>query len=223
MTAVDVEDMTGDERGVVGSDVDNSVSHFLGQTETSQGYAFHQTRLVFRRTGKASQHARVRRPWADGIHSDAGLRHFECHRFGDPLYGMLRANVYGRKRRALMAIGRGDIDDAAAALTLHGQHLMLHAQHDAKHVGIEGGRKALGGLLRDRADLALGRRIVHGNVEVTEARDGLRDKVADIVFLTNIRPDVFSLRAERAQFIGERLARLVAAAGYDNFGALPRE
>src|ERR1700722_12206332 len=100
---------------------------------------------------------------------------------------------------------------------------MLHAQQETKHIGIEGGRKAFGGLLRDRTDLAFRCRIVHSDVEVTEARDGLRDKVADIVFFANIRPDVFSLRAERAQFIGERLARLVAAAGYDYFGALPRE
>src|SRR6266403_15081 len=105
MTAVDVEDVTGDERGFVGSDVDNSVSHFLGQAETSEGYAFHQARLVFRRTGKASQHARVRRPRTDRIYSDAGLRNFECHRLGHPLDGMLRGNVYGRKRRTLMTIG----------------------------------------------------------------------------------------------------------------------
>jgi hypothetical protein len=59
---------------------------------------------------------------------------------------------------------------------------VLHAQQDAKHVGIESGRKALGGLLRDRTNLALGCRIVDGDVEATEARDGLRDKIADIVF-----------------------------------------
>src|SRR5580658_5625763 len=104
MTAVNVEDVAGDERGLVGGDVDDSVRHLLGQTETSERYPFHQTRLVFRRAGKASQHARIRRPWTDRIHSDAGLRNFERNRFGHTLYGMLRRNVYGRKRRTLMAI-----------------------------------------------------------------------------------------------------------------------
>jgi hypothetical protein len=56
-----------------------------------------------------------------------------------------------------------------------------------------GFRNALGGLLRDRADLAFGRRIVYSDVETAEARDGLRDKIAAIVLFANIRPDVFSL------------------------------
>src|ERR1700685_939777 len=41
---------------------------------------------------------------------------------------------------------------------------MLHAEQRAEDVGVEGVRVALGGLLRDRAQLAFGARVVHGDI-----------------------------------------------------------
>jgi len=39
-----------------------------------------------------------------------------------------------------MAIGRRDVDDAAAALGLHDPQFVLNAEERAEHIGIERGR-----------------------------------------------------------------------------------
>jgi len=58
-------------------------------------------------------------------------------------------------------------DDAAALLSPHDAHFVLHAQNHTENVGLERGGKAFRGLIRDWTDLALG-----GGVCSPRHRDG---------------------------------------------------
>src|SRR3981189_3567680 len=58
------------------------------------------------------------------------------HRFGDAFDGVLAADIDRGPRRTLVPIGRGDVDNAAAALSLHDAHFVLHAQDDAENIGV---------------------------------------------------------------------------------------
>jgi len=54
-----------------------------------------------------------------------------------------------------MAVGRGDVDDAAALLRRHHPQFMLQAEQQPEHVRVENGGVVLDGLIDDRATLAL--------------------------------------------------------------------
>jgi hypothetical protein len=79
-----------------------------------------------------------------------------------------------------------------------------------------------GGVL-DNADLAFEAGIVHGSVETAESRDRFIDKVADVVFLPDVRPNELCLGAKRSQLRGKGLARVVVTAGHDDLGTFVRE
>src|SRR5260221_14417242 len=68
VTAVDVEDVAGDERGFVRGDEDDAFGNLLRAAETTQRDFRLQSRLVVGRAGEAGQHAGVRGAWRDGIH-----------------------------------------------------------------------------------------------------------------------------------------------------------
>src|SRR5262249_54468023 len=129
-------------------------------------------------------------------------------------------DIDGGPRRTLVPVGRGDVDDAAAALFLHGAHFVLHAQDHAENIRVEGRGIAFRGLVRDRASPAFGARIVHCDIETTKPCDGLVDERADVVFLADIGVDELGLRPERSQLFNERLAGLFAPAGDDHPRAL---
>src|SRR5258705_13411147 len=87
-----------------------------------------------------------------GPHANPRFGEFERHRLGNAFDGMLGADVDRGIGRAPVPIGRGDIDDAAAPLGLHGAHFVLHAQDHAENVGLERRGKAFRGLVRDRTN-----------------------------------------------------------------------
>jgi hypothetical protein len=151
------------------------------------------------------QHAGVRGPWRDGIHANSRLGDFERHRLGDAFDGVLSADVIRGESCTLVPVGRGDIDDAAAPLSLHDAHFMLHAQDHAQNVGLERRGKAFRGLVRDRADRTFGSGVVDGDIETPKPRDGLVDHIADVILLSNVRVDELGIRAESAQLLNERL------------------
>src|ERR1700729_956403 len=181
VSAVDVENVTGDEPGFVRRDEDDTVGELLGEAEPTQRNLRCQSRLVLCRAGEAGQHAGVRGAWRDGIHANSRLGDFELHRLGDPFDGMLGADVDRGAGGTLVPVGRGGVDDAAAPLGLHGAHFVLHAQDDAENVGLERRGKFFRGLVRDRADLAFGGGVVHRDIETAKPRDGLIDHSADII------------------------------------------
>ena len=100
---------------------------------------------------------------------------------------------------------------------------MLHAEQRAEHIGIERRGVAVGGLLRHPAGLAFGAGAVDRRIETTEARDGLIDQAAHIVFAAHIGTDEFRFAAEAAKLSGQRLAAVVMAAGNDDAVAFPRK
>src|SRR5271155_3545099 len=61
VTAVDVEDMAGDERSFVRRNEDDRVGKLLRETEATHRNTRHQSRLVLRRARKTGQHVSVRR------------------------------------------------------------------------------------------------------------------------------------------------------------------
>ena len=148
------------------------------------------------------------------------LASLERHRLGDAFDGVLGADVDRGESRALVPVGRGDIDDAAAALGLHGAHFVLHAQDHAENVGVERRGKAFRGLVRDRTNLAFGGGVVHRDIETAKPCDGLVDHGADVILLADVGVDELGLRTERAQFLDERLAGLITPAGNDHLRAL---
>ena len=119
-----------------------------------------------------------------------------------------------------MPVGRGDVDDATAALLLHDANLVLHAEDHAENIRVECRGIAFRGLIRDRANLAFGAGIVHRDIETAKPCDGLVDQSADVIFVADVGIDELGLRTERAQFLDERLAGLVTPAGNDNRRAL---
>src|SRR5216683_1310103 len=89
---------------------------------------------------------------------------------------------------------------------------MLHAQERTENVGIEGGRIAFGCLLRNRAGLAFGSGRVNSHIEATEARDGLVDEAAHIIFMADVSAPILCLGADLAEFSDQFLAGFVASA-----------
>ena len=133
---------------------------------------------------------------------------------------MLAADIDRGPRRTLVPVGRGDVDDAAAALSLHDAHFVLHAQDHAENIGVERRGIAFRGLVRDRADLAFGAGIVHRDIETAKPCDGLVDQSADVILLADVGVDELGLRTERAQLLDERLAGLITPTGNDHLRAL---
>src|SRR6266850_1976673 len=129
-------------------------------------------------------------------------------------------DVDGGPSRTLVPVGRGDVDDAAAALSLHDADFVLHAQDHAENIGVERRRIALRGLVRDRAALSFGAGIVHRDIETAKPCDGLVDQGADVILLADVGVDELGLRAERAQLLNEGLAGLITPTGNDHLRAL---
>src|ERR1700685_2485504 len=83
MSAVDVEDMTGDEPGFVRTEEHDAVGDLLGEAEPTERNLGRQGRLVFRRASEAGQHAGVRGARPDGVHPNPRLGELERQRLGD--------------------------------------------------------------------------------------------------------------------------------------------
>src|SRR6202043_4236763 len=113
------------------------------------------------------------------------LGDLERHRLGDAFDGVLAADIDGGPRRTLVPVGRGDVDNAAAALSLHDAHLVLHAQDYAENVRVERRGVAFRGLVRNRANLAFGASIVHCDIETAKPCDGLVDQSAYVILPAN--------------------------------------
>src|SRR3984957_16765304 len=196
VSAIDVQDMARDKSGFVRRNEHDAVGDFLRETETAQRNLRRQGRLVLCCAGEASQHASVGGAGCYGIHADSRLGGLQRHRLGDALDGVLGADIDRGESRALVPVGRGDIDDIAAPLGLHGAHFMLHAQDYAENIGLERRGKTFRRLVRERADHPFRGRVVHRDVETAEPRDGLVDQDADILLLAHVGVDELCLRTE---------------------------
>src|SRR3954447_6279842 len=97
---------------------------------------------------------------------------------------------------------------------------MLHAEQRAEHVGVEGGRVAFGGLIRDRARLALGACGIDGGVDPAKARNGLVDQIAHVVLVAHVGTDERRFGAEAAECGLQRLAFGFPAARRDDVCAI---
>jgi hypothetical protein len=100
---------------------------------------------------------------------------------------------------------------------------MLHAQQRAQHVGVEGVRVALSGLLSYRPGLAFGTRSVDGHVQATKSLDSSVNQASHILFVAHVGADVFSLHAERTQFSGQGIANVVSPPADNYVSALSRK
>src|SRR6267154_3684725 len=147
------------------------------------------------------------------VHPDSRLGDLARHRPGDAFDGVFAADIDRGPRRRLVPVGRGDVDDAAAALSLHDANFVLHAQDHAENIRVEGRGIAFRGLVRDRADLAFGAGIVHRDIDTAEPCDGLVHQSADLIVLADVGVDELGLRTERAQLLDERLAGLITPTG----------
>jgi hypothetical protein len=85
----------------------------------------------------------------------SGLGDLERHRLGDAFDGVLTADIDRGPRRTPVPVGRGDVDNATAALPLNDAHFVLHAQDHAENIRLERRGIAFRGLVRDRAAGAL--------------------------------------------------------------------
>src|SRR6185503_6621173 len=141
-------------------------------------------------------------------------------RLGDAFYGVLAADIDRGPRRTLVPVGRGDVDNVAAALCSHDAHFVLHAQDHTENIRVERRGVAFRGLVRDRADLAFGSSIVHRDIETAKPCDGLVDQSADVILLADVGLDELGLRTESAQLLNERLAGLIPPTGNDQLCAL---
>ena len=137
-----------------------------------------------------------------------------------PSTACLLADIDRGARRTFVPVGRGNVDDAAAALRLHDAQFVLHAQDRAEHIGVERRCIAFGGLLGDRARLAFGAGVVDRDIEPAEACDGLVDQIAHVVFVAHVGVDELGLDPRLRSSASECLAGLSRRAGNDHLGAL---
>src|SRR5260370_31590660 len=196
--AVDVEDLARDPLSCVRPEEEDTVGDFLGEAKSLKRNLLHQRSLVLWRTGEAGQHAGVSWAGRDGVHPNSRLGELERYRLGDAFDGVLGADVDRGESRAPVSVGRGDVDDAAAALGLHRAHFVLHAQDHAENIGLERRGKAFRGLVRDWTNLAFGGGIVHRDIDAAKPCDGLVDHGADIVLLADVGIAELGLRTARA-------------------------
>src|ERR1700730_3298410 len=138
------------------------------------------------------------RPGGHAVHPDSRLGDLARHRPGDAFDGVLAAGIDRGPRRTLVPVGRGNVDDAAAALTLHDEHLVLSAQDHAETIPIEGRRVGFGRLFGHGAGFAFSTGIVHRDIETAKPCDGLVDQSADVILLADVSVDELGLRTERA-------------------------
>ena len=177
------------------------------------GLSVAEVGLAIRAAGEAVEHARVDRAGRDRIHPHAERAGLERHRLRQPFDRVFAGGVDRGVGAPLMPEGGRDVDDAAAALSLHHAQFVLHAEHCAQHVGVEGRGVALGRLLRCRAGLALRAGRVDGDVEATEPGDSPVDKGANVILMADVGADELGFGTSGPQFGGEIRARLVATSG----------
>jgi hypothetical protein len=122
-----------------------------------------------------------------------------------------------------MPVGRGDVNDAAAALACHRTQFVLHAQEYPQDVRVMNGPEVFDGGVLDDAERAFDAGIVHGNVETAESRDRCVDEVADVVLLLNVGPNELCLGAKRSQLRDKVFPLVVVAARNDHIGAFAGE
>src|SRR5712692_10599193 len=100
---------------------------------------------------------------------------------------------------------------------------MLQAKQHAKHIGIEGGRIALRGLVDDRAGLTLGTGTIDGGVDSSKSRNGLVHQIAHLIILPDVGLDEDGFCAEAVQFGLKGLTFRIPATGHDKPGAFLRK
>ncbi len=184
-------------------DEQDGARHLVGTADALLRVERGEVGLAIRSAGEAVQHARVDRAGCDRVHPHAERAGLERHRLRQPFDRMLARRIDRGAGAAFVPEGRGDVDDAAAALSLHHAQLVLHAEHRAEHVGVERRRVALGGLLRRGSGLALRAGRVDGDVEAPESGDRLIDEGAHLVLVANVGADELGFGAGGAQVGGE--------------------
>jgi hypothetical protein len=76
---------------------------------------------------------------------------------------------------------------------------MLHAEQRTQDVCIESRSVGFSRLFRDRAGLTLSPRAIDGNVQTTNARDGLIYQIPHFIFITDVRVNKNGLGSEPLQ------------------------
>src|SRR2546421_1249675 len=206
LAAVGGEHLASHERSLGGRQEHDGASNLLRLADAPQRHTRGQRRLPLRGAGEAVKHCGLGRTGRHGVDPHAEARGLERRGLRHALDGVLAGSVDGCAGRSFVAIGRGDVDDAAAPLSLHHAQLMLNAEQRPEHVGVEGGSIGVGVLLRHRTGLAFGAGVVDGRVQPTKPRDGLIDQVPHLVLVAHIRAQEFDVSAERAQLSREFLA-----------------
>ena len=97
----------------VRGDKHDAVSHFLERPSRPSGTCVASAAFALGGSSEAGQHAGARRSGRDGVDADLGFGDFERHRLGDAFDGVLGADIDRGASRALVSIGRRDIDDVA--------------------------------------------------------------------------------------------------------------
>src|SRR5271170_5219471 len=216
LPAIDGKHLAGGERRFVGGQEHDGVGDLAWLPQALERYGRDEAGFSFGGTGEAVEHPGIGRPWCYRVDTNARARDLECRGSGEPLDCVLAGRIDRRSAGAVVTVSRGDIDDAAATLSLHHTQLMLHAEERAENICIEGGGVAVGRLLRHRAGLAFGARGVDRRIQPTEERDGPIDQVAYIILAAYVGTDEFGFAAERAQFADKGLACIVVATGNDD-------
>lgn len=86
-------------------------------------------------------------------------------------------------------------------------------------IGVERRGVAFHGLVRNRANLALGAGVVHRDIDTAKPCDGLVGESTDVIVLADVGVDELGFRAEREQLLNEGLAGLIAPTGDDELCA----
>ena len=144
------------------------------------------------------------------IDRDAVLPELARQRAGESKYGALGCDIGQHARHALVGGARGDVDDLAATALDHVRHDMadhqIRAPHVDRHHAIPQFRVPLVEISRLQRRVERG--VVHQDVDLTKAFDGLRDQVFDRLFVADVELDAGNRIGAMAagDFRGELLA-----------------
>ncbi len=141
-----------------------------------------------------------------------GLGHIDYRGLGD------RVDSLEMPRRD--AIDGCHVDDAATAMLTH-QFAGLHRHEEiAADVHIDGFLEGRYVGVQDMAELRVGRRVVHQDVEATELLADLCENALDLFQFADMAGDRSGLAARGVDGLGNRLAAIELATGNDHVSTL---
>src|SRR5467141_2850007 len=199
--------LAGHERAVVGDEIDQRPHEVLGHLGALEHARLEVEALALLRD-VLLVFAGQREAGRQRVDADAVRPQLPRQRAREADHATLGRRVVDVVRDALEERGRGDVDDHALALRLHGGEHRARAQEEPAEVHGHHPVPLLDGDLHERAalEVAVERRVVHEGVDAPEPREGLGGQPLRVGLARDIAGHGQRLPAARLDLRAHRLA-----------------